>query len=482
MSELSWISVSELLETLPQPLILCDPQGQISHMNASARHILGLGAEQALSTIRLHLSERDTFVSTRQRRHPHGLHEFFMADVLIDGAQRASISMTLVPLESGGYRIQLMDSPHWPGATQDAMARLKPLLSQLDVPCALFDLRRALRAANPAMSKLLGVDVEALYGQDLVSLVASEMHDQQEGLRLHIAQILAGQQAEPPYMVLGASGQRVHLRISALMSAEAPTHESPEGFMLIALPDLQESRDMEAEQRHRLGQLASNVAHELKNPLTSILNYADFLLKKYREQLFERRDQERLERIIAGVERMDRFIEELVELTREPSQRSFERLELGGLLKEAVALCEVQLSTRHVVVELELERAGVTHQGSRAQLVQVFVNLLTNACMAYPDLAPAPDEAPRKVWVRSHTQSREFIEIEIEDHGHGIAPEHLAHIFEPFFTTRKAQGGSGLGLVLVRSMIEHHGGKVSVFSAPSHGTRFIVTLPVCQDP
>lgn len=479
MSEPSWISVTELLESLPHPLILCDPQGALSHINAAARHMLGLEPDQPLETITLHLNERDTFLSTRQRRHPHGLHEFFMADVLIDGAQRASISMTLVPLDSGGYRIQLVDSPHWPGGAQDAMARLKPLLEQLDVPCALFDLRRALRAANPAMSKLLGLDVESLYGQDLVSLVAA---DQQEPLRLHVAQVLAGQQAEPPLMLIGASGRRVHLRVSALNNAEATAHESPEGFMLIALPELQDARDLEAEQMHRLGQLASNVAHELKNPLTSILNYADFLLKKYREQLFERRDQERLERIIAGVERMDRFIAELVELTREPNQRAFERLELEGLINEAIALCEVQLSMRHVSVELELEHGHAMHRGSRAQLVQVFVNLLTNACMAYPELEPKEDEAARKIWVRTRQVSRQMLEIEIEDHGHGIASEHLSHIFEPFFTTRKAQGGSGLGLVLVRSMIEHHGGKVSVVSELAHGTRFTVSLPICQDP
>jgi len=219
-----------------------------------------------------------------------------------------------------------------------------------------------------------------------------------------------------------------------------------------------------------LGQLATGVAHELKNPLTSIVNYADYLLQKYQEDLFEARDSERLERIIEGAERMDRFIRDLVQLARPASDGGAERVNVHDVVREAVALSEVTLTQHgaHVSMSLEAELSHVF--GSRNQLVQVFVNLLTNAALAMP-------EQGGHVSVRSWTQGQTWW-VKVADTGSGIEPEHLEHVFEPFYTTRRGSGGSGLGLLLVRAIAERHGGSARVSSDVGEGTVFTLDLPL----
>jgi signal transduction histidine kinase len=109
--------------------------------------------------------------------------------------------------------------------------------------------------------------------------------------------------------------------------------------------------------------------------------------------------------------------------------------------------------------------------GVPAQLAQVFVNLVTNACHAMPDggeleLSTELDEAEA------------YVRVSVRDSGHGIAAENLPHVFTPFFTTKKEGQGSGLGLAIVRSIVETHGGTIHVESTAGGGTRFELRLPV----
>lgn len=468
MNALDQVSLLQLLESLPQPLMICGPGGESLAINGAARYMLGVGEAIAPGQLKLCLNERETFVSTRQRRHPHGLQEFFMADVRISGAAREFISLTLSPLDFGGYRVQLIDGPEAAGALVEGLARHEPLLAQLSLPAALCDHRRIVRAVNEPFIALFEQRREALLDQDVLTLAPAP---QRQALRVQLAQLLAGH--PPEQMSLSLDSRRILLR-SSLLWPGAP-QERPEGFLILAMPAPEElnSKLAEAEQLHRLGMLASNVAHELKNPLTSILNYADFLLTKYRDQLFERRDHERLERIIAGVERMDRFIQELVELGRAPQDKPFSPVDLHDVIEEAYALCEAQLEQADVRVSLALTAHHPMVMGLRVQLVQIIVNLITNAQHAMHSQG-----SPRLlIQTQQRVEDDGFIELRIKDNGEGVRPEHLPHVFEPFFTTKKAQGGSGLGLVLVRSMIEHHGGQVTLESVAGQGTCVIVRLP-----
>jgi signal transduction histidine kinase len=116
----------------------------------------------------------------------------------------------------------------------------------------------------------------------------------------------------------------------------------------------------------------------------------------------------------------------------------------------------------------------LTVRGVSEQLVQVFVNLLTNASQA------APPEGGCVVIETALEGAARRVVVVVQDNGSGIAPEHLAHVFVPFFTTKGAEKGTGLGLSIVKSIVESHDGEIRVESQPGRGTRFFVELPSWQ--
>lgn len=237
----------------------------------------------------------------------------------------------------------------------------------------------------------------------------------------------------------------------------------------VALGDLEE-RLAKAKHLMDLGQLATGVAHELKNPLTSILNYADYLLDKYRGQFFEKRDGERLQRIVDGVERMDRFVRDLLQLARSDEMIAHENVPLHEAVHSAVGLCAITLDSARISVSSRLEAPNARVRGVRSQLEQVFVNLITNGADAM---------AASGGCIEVHVEAGEGQAVcRVIDDGEGMSEATRQRIFEPFFTTRADADGTGLGLALVRTILERHGGDIHVESTPGQGTTFVVTLPL----
>ncbi|MEM1348680.1 MAG: ATP-binding protein [Myxococcota bacterium] len=346
---------------------------------------------------------------------------------------------------------------------------LASVLNELHAVVALCDARRTIRACNLAMARAVGEGADALVGRD----VALCFEDEARGAIVELAaSAMSGRPTEPieVRITLGTgAGRQVALSLHA-----APLRDG-DGFVLVGQVSQRELGRLEHELAHaehmmHLGQLATGVAHELKNPLTSIVNYADYLLQKYHEELFDARDSERLERIIEGAQRMDRFIRDLVQLARPGAEDGAGRVDMHEVVREAVALAEVTLTKHGVRVSAELEAASSHVLGSHNQLVQVFVNLLINAALAMP-------EQGGRVRVRSWLQEGAW-RVKVADTGQGIEPEHLEHVFEPFYTTRRGAGGSGLGLLLVRAITERHGGRVTVSSDVGEGTVFTLEVPL----
>lgn len=233
-----------------------------------------------------------------------------------------------------------------------------------------------------------------------------------------------------------------------------------------------EDRLAQAQRLMDLGQLATGVAHELKNPLTSILNYADYLLDKYRGQFFEKRDGERLQRIVDGVERMDRFVRDLLQLARTDEMIAHESVPIHEAVQSAVQLCAITLDSATVSVTSRLEAPDARVRGVRSQLEQVFVNLITNGADAM-----ASDGGCIEVVVEADGDA---IVCRVSDDGKGMSEETRERIFEPFFTTRSGADGTGLGLALVRTILDRHQGDIRVESTPGQGTTFVVTLPLAD--
>jgi signal transduction histidine kinase len=234
-----------------------------------------------------------------------------------------------------------------------------------------------------------------------------------------------------------------------------------------------EERLMQADKLATFGQIAAGVVHELNNPLTSIVAYSDYLIRKALADGSPRNadDVERLKRISESANRMLRFTRDLVSYAR-PSNGVAGPVVLHGVIDQAVAFCEHVLAAAGVSVDKRYGADVLTVRGVGEQLVQVFVNLLTNASQA------APAKGGQVIVTTLVDAASRRVRVVVEDNGSGIARDHLAQVFVPFFTTKGDRHGTGLGLSIVKSILETHDGEIHAESEAGSGARFVLELPV----
>lgn len=234
----------------------------------------------------------------------------------------------------------------------------------------------------------------------------------------------------------------------------------------------------EAEIANRLrDEFMATVSHELKTPLNSILGWARMLKTG---DLDEDQVKKALGTIIKNSETQNRLIEDLLDVARIISGKlvlEFEPIDAGGLVEDAIEIVKPSAQAKNIALSFETDDdvgATVIH-GDRNRLIQVFSNLLANAVKFTPDGGNA------QVVVTSAGNS---LRVSIADNGIGISKEFLPKVFERFRQNSPAStgnGGLGLGLAIVRQLVEMHGGTVSVQSEGSgKGSEFTVTLPVRQ--
>jgi PAS domain S-box-containing protein len=229
-----------------------------------------------------------------------------------------------------------------------------------------------------------------------------------------------------------------------------------------------------------LGTLAAGLAHEIKNPLTSLLTFSRHLDRKVDDPNF----RERFRNVVPReLERINGIVERLLELAR-PSRMSFALTRLPELLERALELHVEQLDEQHVEVVREYARDVPPIQADKDALYRVFVNLIANALDAMPRggrLTVRAGWAGTRDPVRAaRGQAANRVKIEIEDTGVGIQPSDTDRVFNPFYTTRDS--GTGLGLALAHKIIEDHGGGISFESVPGRGTTFKIVLSLIPDP
>jgi two-component system NtrC family sensor kinase len=244
------------------------------------------------------------------------------------------------------------------------------------------------------------------------------------------------------------------------------------------------SNMVQAEKLASLGQMAAGMVHELNNPLTSIVAYTDFLLR--RADKLDEQDAERIRRIAESANRMLRFTRDLVSYAR-PSSELAVPVALHDVIDRAIAFCEHEIALAGVALERAFDGKVTKVRGKPEQLTQVFVNLVTNACHAMAPASasvppPADGTPPRrasKLTVTTERVGEATVRVTVDDTGHGISAHHLPLVFAPFFTTKGAGKGTGLGLSIVKGIVEAHQGEISVESdASQRGTRFILLLPL----
>jgi len=244
------------------------------------------------------------------------------------------------------------------------------------------------------------------------------------------------------------------------------------GAMQVQLLDVTERKQAEERVKETahlasIGELAAGVAHEINNPLTSVLGYSDIVLrsklpKKYREDLQTIYDQ---------AKRAAKIVQNLVFFARR-SGIDKQYLDVNSILSRALEMKSYDFKVNNIRVTTLLSPELRKTMADEHQLVQVILNLLTNAEQAIC-------RARGKGHIDICTASLEDgIQITIRDDGPGIQPEHLQKIFEPFFTTKEVGQGTGLGLSISYGIVKSHGGEIWGESVEGQGATFHITLPV----
>jgi len=229
-----------------------------------------------------------------------------------------------------------------------------------------------------------------------------------------------------------------------------------------------EMQVIEAEKMASLGKLAAGVVHELNNPLTSISVYAEYLLKKMRTDGAEQADITKMEKIQEGAGRIQKLTRDLVSYGR-PSAEEPELLNLNELLAQGLSFCEHTIRKHEVAVSTDLSSDQPQLVANRTQLLQLVINLITNACHAM--------EGGGQLAMTTQVVEPDAVMFTVADTGCGISERDYERVFEPFYTTKSAGKGTGLGLSIVARIVEHHRGEIHLESVQGQGTTFTIRLP-----
>lgn len=210
-----------------------------------------------------------------------------------------------------------------------------------------------------------------------------------------------------------------------------------------------------------VGQLAAGVAHEIKNPLTTLKGYTEYL----RDETKDSEKVKLFDILLEEIERINMITGEFMVLGK-PDTYDFKKVDVISTVKHIAFFLQNEAKKRNVQFEFDMNVDEAFVNGEESQLKQVFLNILKNAMEAMPDGG--------NIFIKISKNVKK-IELSFKDEGIGIPKEFITRIGQPFFTTK--QKGSGLGLMVSYKIIENHLGKIMVDSKESIGTTFTIVLP-----
>jgi PAS domain S-box-containing protein len=350
-------------------------------------------------------------------------------------------------------------------ASIDVTQRLEAIIESAVDGILAIDERGIIESVNQAAIKIFGYEREEMVGSNVSLLMPSPYQEEHDG---YLANYLRTGDAK----IIGIGREVVGRRkdgadVPLYLAVSEGRHGEHRTFTGI-VRDLSElrlaqERARSAEQLASLSLITAGIAHDIGTPMNVILGYADML----RDSLEDPKDRRRAKVIAEQVRRVTDLLQTLLNIAR-PHQPVRRPLQIEEVLAHALDFFREKLRTRDIEVDRHFG-AGPAMLGDRDRLEQMFLNLIVNAADAMP-------KGGRLFVAIEHTMDGE-IEITIEDSGEGIAPDALERIFEPFYTSKERGKGTGLGLVVSRSIVLDHEGSIEVESELDKGTRFRIRFP-----
>jgi PAS domain S-box-containing protein len=317
--------------------------------------------------------------------------------------------------------------------------------------------------ANDQAIKLYGaVKADELLGKSSLDLFHPDYH---ATVQERVHQLLEGRSLVPVVeeKIVRLDGTSIDVEVSA---ARFTDEEGP--AILVMLRDIGERKRLQEQLRKteriaELGTLASGMAHEIGTPMNVILGRAEYLMDRVTEEPVKKG----LQTIVTQVERITKVMNQLLTFARRkaPERRP---LDLRGTIEAGMELFHERLARNQIQVELALADDCPMALADPDQMSQVFINLVMNAVHAMPDggtlrIGLAPE--------------KQMVKLTIADTGQGIPRDVIERVFEPFFTTKEFGQGTGLGLTVVKGIIEEHQGSIVVESGDEKGATFTILIP-----
>lgn len=236
-----------------------------------------------------------------------------------------------------------------------------------------------------------------------------------------------------------------------------------------------QNRLVQAARLSAMGELAAAVAHQINNPLTTILGDAELMLA---EADRSDADRESLAAIVRAGKRAHEVVRRLLTMARHKSgDGELSAMDINTTIEHTLALVRGHLQQGRVTLRVELADHLPPVQAVQGELEDVWMNLLLNARDAVAG-SPQPE-----IGIRSALAAdRQHVEVRVWDNGTGISPEHQKHIFDPFYTTKSPGEGTGLGLHISKQIVERCQGSINLETVYNQGTCFIVRLPLFARP
>jgi signal transduction histidine kinase len=477
-----------LLESNEEPAIFLDASGRVAAMSRGARDLLGESVKEFSGLLENENSRPDFAELFRAADREH-IENWARRRAAARSAGRTSVESLPEGELRNGERVRvrrvvsadedftavILDVPQRQRAGDAAgrvEAELQSVIEWLEEGVILFDARENVRAVNSRFEQIAGLAPEESGKYKTLEAWIERMELQvaepagfserwrelargiEGGVReeLHLARPIPRILERASRVVLDAAGKRLgRLEIYRDLTAQR----------------VFQSKLLQTEKLATLGQMVTGVAHELSNPLTSILGYSQrLLLRQDSTGKFSEAQQ-----IYQEAERASGILRQLLFSAREspPERRP---VALNHIVQRTMDLQRFGMTAERVRVELDLDPLIPYVLGDSGQLQQVLMNLVGNARQALEQHGQGGT-----ILLRTKRIAERRVLLEVSDDGPGIPQAIQARIFDPFFTTKPAGVGTGLGLAIVLNIVREHGGRVHLSSPPSGGATFSIELP-----
>lgn len=353
---------------------------------------------------------------------------------------------------------------------------LHTLIEWLEQGVVLFDDTENIRTYNLRFAQLFGLSASDLTGistlRDLVGLIAPRASEPSRFADRWWSASSASELGHEEVHLLQPSPRILERFSRPILGPSGAKTGRLEIYRDLSSQQLLQEKLRKSERLAAVGERVSGIAHELSNPLTTILGYAQRLLARPDGQA--RRDD--IQRIFSEAERASAILRQLLGSARREASAELQPIRLNSLIQRAADLNQFQLASDKIRVELDLAPNLPAILGDSGQLHQVLENLIANSRHALLE-----ERSAGTITFSTRFSDSGRVLLEVSDTGPGI-PEALRHrVFDPFFTTKPEGVGTGLGLSIVAGLVRQHGGKIRLQAPITRGATFLIDFPAAGE-